>query len=66
MNDAEKEALIAEIFQCTLSKSVREGLTEMCRPPEGFDTWADYEKYGEAFIPLDGPPTKRQGYLDEV
>lgn len=57
MNDAEKEALIAEIFQRFTNQSLARRLAEL---------FEDREKYGEAFTPLDGPPIKRQGYLDEV
>lgn len=29
----------------------------MATPPQGFDTWEDYYKYGDAFIPVTEAPS---------
>lgn len=63
MTDKEVQAKIEKQLLRILSKNFPKRLLALALararrpPPQGFDSWADYEKYGDAFIPMTLAPS---------
>lgn len=49
-DDPAVNKIVEMLFNKVLGGSLREHLIRSLRPPDGFDTWEDYEKYGDAFV----------------
>jgi len=49
----EAEALILKwLREDPLLPRLKDVARRMATPPQGFDTWDDYYKYGDAFVPI--------------
>lgn len=61
----DKERAIAFLEKWS-SERFRADMKWLFSPPQGFDSWADYEKYGEAFIAFEQTPAKPASMSQEI
>lgn len=54
-NDPAASEELDRLLNKALGGSLHAGLTRMFSPPGGWETWADYEKYGDAFTDVRVP-----------